>query len=172
MLRIVCTTDGVLETLDRTKVLHDYDVVEPTQNYQIIQNKGTPKYIINDHYSYLDIDFDGHYCLPLFAEITAQRYQKFPEIQATPNTVYAFNFMINKKQINRHMCMKFVELFGLGNYDHTWSGIGGDYDMSDIILELDRLKDNCPVSTQERSKLLGPVTKIDPKFFICSIQDT
>jgi len=165
MLRIVATLDGVPDSLDENSVLHVYDTFEPSQVYEIIQLKGTPKYIINDTYSSLDIEFDGHYCLPIVAELTALRFQKFPETQIAPDTDHTFNFMINKKQINRHLCMKFVEIFGLRNYDYTWSGIGRDFDMSDIISELGRLGGDSPIGSKERAKLLAPVTKIQPKFF-------
>jgi hypothetical protein len=165
MLRIVATLDRVPEPLDKNSVLHVYDAFETSEVHEIIQSKGTPKYVVNDHYSYLDNDIDGHYCLPLYAEMTAQHYQKFPEIQVAPDTICAFNFMINKKQINRHLCMKFVEIFELKKYDYTWSGIGRDFDMSDIILELDSLGDDSPIRSKEKGKLLSPVSKIKPKFF-------
>jgi hypothetical protein len=71
--------------------------------------------------------------------------------------------MINKKQINRFLCIKFVELFELTKYDYTWSGVDTKFDLSSMLNELDQLGDRSPLTTQQKSYILSSI-QIPPKF--------
>jgi hypothetical protein len=124
----------------------------------------TPAYIVNDHFSSIDPADCQIYCAPLFlAKNTELIVKNLPKIQ-TYNTRHIFNFMINKKQVNRFVCMKLIELFNLTNYDYTWSGVDQRFDMSAILNELDHLGKNSPLTQDQRTFLLAEV-KIPPKFF-------
>ena len=65
--------------------------------------------------------------------------------------------MINKKQINRFLCIKLVELFNLTSYDYTWSGVDTRYDMSKIIDELYQLGPKSPLTAEQKSLLLAAI---------------
>lgn len=124
----------------------------------------TPAYIVNDHFSSIDSTDCQIYCAPLFlAKNTELIVKNLPKIQ-TYNTRHIFNFMINKKQVNRFVCMKLIELFNLTNYDYTWSGVDQRFDMSAILNELDHLGKNSPLTQDQRTFLLAEI-KIPPKFF-------
>lgn len=123
-----------------------------------------PAYVVNDHFTSVDLDNYKVYCAPLWlAHNTRLIIQNLPK-QQTYKTQNIFNFMINKKKVNRFLCMKLVELFELTNYDYTWSGVDSKFDMSDIIDELIYLGNKSPLSPEQRSFLLSDI-KIPPKFF-------
>jgi hypothetical protein len=122
-----------------------------------------PAYIVNDHFSHVETLDRQIYCAPLFlAHNTEFIVENLPKKQDYTSR-HIFNFMINKKQVNRHLCIKLVELFGLTNYDYTWSGIDSKFDMSDIIDELDSLGKNSPLTRDQRSFILTEIG-IRPKF--------
>jgi hypothetical protein len=50
-------------------------------------------------------------------------------------TNQCFNFLINKKKINRYLLIKLVEYFKLTKLNYTWSGIGRQFDLTEIINE-------------------------------------
>jgi hypothetical protein len=133
-----------------TSILHDYQ----------------PKYIVNDHFSYIDILDKKIYTAPLhLAKILNLLVPNIDQNQIF-QTRHTFNFVINKKQINRFLCIKFVELFKLSNYDYTWSGVDSRFDMTDIITELDQLQlqGNQLLSADEKSHILSDI-QIPAKFF-------
>jgi len=121
-----------------------------------------PAYVINDHYSNISIQNRKIYTLPLFLA------KNIKSISINPNQEYVtqhiFNFIINKKQINRYLCIKLVELFNLSSYDYTWSGIGAEFDMSDVLIELAQLGNNSPITAEQRSMLLK-AAQLPAKFF-------
>jgi hypothetical protein len=133
-----------------TSILHDYQ----------------PKYIVSDHFSYIDILDKKIYTAPLFlAKILNFLVPNINQNQIF-QTRHTFNFVINKKQINRFLCMKFVQLFKLSNYDYTWSGADSRFNMTDIITELDQLQlqGNELLSADEKSHILSDI-QIPAKFF-------
>jgi hypothetical protein len=91
------------------------------------------------------------------------------KFDAPPTTKYIFTFTINKKQINRFLLLKLVEWFKLTDYCYTWSGIGREFDMSDILDELNGLERQ-PFGNQTKAFLLSPV-KFKKKF-INIVDDT
>jgi hypothetical protein len=72
-------------------------------------------------------------------------------------TKYIFTFNINKKQINRFLLLKLLEWFKLTDYCYTWSGIGREFDMSNVLDELKELEVQ-PFDNQTKLFLLSPVT--------------
>lgn len=72
-------------------------------------------------------------------------------------TKYIFTFNINKKQINRFLLLKLVEWFKLTDYCYTWSGIGREFNLSDILDELTGLGELQPFDDQIKSFLLSPI---------------
>ena len=155
-----------LNTVDKltdNHVLHIYDVFD--QEYvDYILTKGTPYCIVNDHLStppyHNPIPFYG---LPLFAEKDTRIVTDQLEFDNNLSTSHCFNFMINKKQINRFLCIKFVEHFNLTNFDYTWSAADQNFDMSDILKELDALGPRSPLDDKTRSAILAPI-KLKERF--------
>ena len=140
-----------------------YDVVNQAQLRDMLQGQ-FPAFIVNDHLSAMAPSDYQVYCAPLWlAKNTRWIVRNLPEHQDY-QTQYTFNFMINKKQVNRFLCMKLVELLKLGNYDYTWSGVDSRFDMTDILAELSSLGKDSPLSITQRSFLLSEI-RIPQKFF-------
>jgi hypothetical protein len=151
------TSVDKIDKITRDHVLHVYDVFDQEYVTKILQ-KGTPYAIISDHlvtspYSNA-IPFYG---LPLFAErVTKQIIEQF-KFNNDISTLNCFNFIINKKQVNRFLCIKFVEYFKLTDFDYTWSAVDQAFDMSNILAELDSLGDQTPLDQSTRSFILSPI---------------
>jgi hypothetical protein len=117
-----------------------------------------PAYVVNDHFVTTELLNYQVYCAPFYLANSANFIVKnLPEKQEY-QTQYTFNFMINKKQINRFLCMKLVELFGLTNYNYTWSGVDSRFDMTDILNELNYLGSSSPLTPEQVSFLLSNIT--------------
>ena len=140
-------THGSGKTQPRGSALTDNHVfwIEDNIDFQHIQtifaNYGKPKYIINDHVIdfYQDLDGIKIFSLPLFLE---REMKKFSNTQFTNkiSTVDCFNFIVNKKQINRFLLIKLVEYFQLHTNHYTFSGVDYSFDLSEIINELNELQ--------------------------------
>lgn len=124
-----------------------------------------PDVVINDHMSMDNIVPASLHkvSLPLFA---AGNARKFREVQTTDivTTNHSFNFMINKKTINRYLCIRMIEILGLTDYTYTWSGAGREQDLTKIIQELESLRHDPPITAEQRGLLLAPIG-IEPRFF-------
>jgi hypothetical protein len=121
-----------------------------------------PKYIVTDHWGHMEHPgFDIH-CLPVYAAQVAEVTKPIPPDDY--QTRYTFNFLLNKKQVNRFMCLKLVEFFKLKNYNYTHSGFNTQFDMSEIIRELDFLGNQAPLKDWDRSFVLAP-SEIPVKYF-------
>jgi hypothetical protein len=145
-----------IDKLTNNDVLHIYDVFNKAYIDFILLEKGTPKYIVSDHIT--KFDEVKIYGLPLITELIArQLVNKIEFKNSNMNTLTCFNFVINKKQINRFLCIKLVELFKLYNFDYTWSGVDDKADMTNIITELDMLGTQSPLDSTARSFILAPI---------------
>jgi hypothetical protein len=149
-----------LDTVDKITtdhVLHVHDYFDQDYVSKILQ-KGTPYAIVSDHMvtpPYSDpIPFYG---LPLYIEKNTKSIVDQYQFSNNISTVNCFNFMINKKQVNRFLCIKFVEWFKLTNFDYTWSAIDQRFDMSNILAELDSLGDQSPLDQPTRSFMLASI---------------
>jgi hypothetical protein len=155
-----------LETINKiTKdhVLHVYDIYDQDYFIKIFQ-KGAPYAVINtcmNAPTYSEpVPFYG---VPLYAEKSAKQLTNIIQLDNTISTVNCFNFMINKKQINRYLCIKFVEYFKLCNFDYTWSAVDQTFDMHNILVELDILGQQSPLDSDTKSFILAPI-QLEKKF--------
>jgi len=139
------------------------DVFDP-QKLNHVLKKRHPAYIVNDHFVEPYITDQKIYCVPLYFARESAKIIKNNPADLPYTTCYSFNFMINKKQVNRFLCMKLVELFNLSNYDYTWSGVDVTFDMTEILKELSGLGNRSPLSDHEKSFILGDI-QIPKKFF-------
>jgi hypothetical protein len=117
-----------------------------------------PKFIVGDNASEILYDNDFKiYTTPfrgLECEFDKLKNSSFVN---TIDTQYCFNFLINKKQINRHLLIKLVEYFQLDSFDYTWSGIGREFDMSQIIVEWQTDTNFQKFSKDLRVAVLSPI---------------
>ena len=125
-----------ISKLSESDVVHLYDVFDQTYIDTILATKGTPKYFISDHFSQVKFDKVQVLCLPLFIEQEIKKIAQVHLCQKELVTSTCFNFIINKKQINRFLCIKLVEWFALQDFVYTWSAVDQNFDMSLIISEL------------------------------------
>lgn len=94
--------------------------------------------------------------------------QVSPESQG--DTTSCFNFMANRKAVNRFIMMKMVSWFGLTTKNYSWSGVDNRYDMTDVIVELDILENQNQQFyqgqqwTEFRQHLLAPLT-LEPRWW-------
>ena len=155
----------IVTTENNKRILHIEDVITHEQLHQLLDNQKFD-YIFQDNMSELNYPGQEIYMLPLFIAETAGNLAINTSLispllmphSTTTNTKTAFNFMINKKQVNRYLCIKLVELFELTNFDYTWSGVDQNFDMSTILEELDMLGTSSPITVVERTVLLLPIT--------------
>jgi len=137
-------------------VLHVYDTFDQEFVNTLLQ-KGIPKAIISDHFTngtFAGIQMFG---LPLFAEREACNIIKNSKFDDNIHTKTCFNFMINKKQINRFLCIKLIEWFKFTDFDYTWSAVDRKFDLSHVITELDSLKNQSPLSPDARFFILHTI---------------
>ncbi len=158
-----------IEKLTNDHVLHVYDVFDQQYINQILK-KGTPGAIVSDHLlkpPYSDpIPFFG---LPLWVANNTSIIIDGYKFDDNISTINCFNFMINKKQINRFLCIKFVEWFKLSNFDYTWSALDQKFDMSDILTEIALLGNQSPLDQATKSFILSPI-KLEKRFIEFSEQ--
>ena len=155
-----------LDTIDKismNQVLHVCDILDREYFAKLFQ-KGTPYAVVSDSMTaptYSEpVPFYG---LPLYAEKSARNFNKVTTFDNNISTVNCFNFMINKKQINRYLCIKFVEYFKLADFDYTWSAVDQRFDMHNILVELDGLGTQSPLNSDIRSFILAPI-QLEKKF--------
>lgn len=152
--------------IGKDDVFHRYDVFECGQIKQLFDAKGKPAIFISDHIIHFDdfIDDVKFIGLPLWLEKKRQEWN-LDEFENTKyKTSCCFNFMINKKQINRYLCIKLVELFQLKCFVYTWSGADNRFDCSEIIQEHELLDNLSPLSLQQFSEILSPI-RLQPNFY-------
>ena len=122
-----------------------------------------PAYIVSNTMNNIEIPGKKIYCVPLWTAREASKIVSALSSDQSYQTQHTFNFMINKKQVNRFLCMKFVELFELTKYDYTWSGVDTIFDLSSVLNELDQLGDRSPLTKKQKSYILSSI-QISPKF--------
>ena len=152
-----------IEKLTNDHVLHIDDHFDQQYLNQILK-KGTPGAILSScvhtpPYSN-PIPFFG---LPIWLVDNTARIINGYKFDDNISTINCFNFMINKKQINRFLCIKFVESFKLSNFDYTWSAVDQTFDMSDILAEITLLGDQNPLDQATKSCILSPI-KLEKRF--------
>jgi len=154
--------DPYLSNIEDGDIVHKHDTFDQSDIDNLL-SRATPKYFINDHFTSGKFDGINFFGLPLYAEKEARRFNQQCLLSDDLQTLHCFNFIVNKKQINRYLCIKLVELFKLENFDYTWSGIDYSYDCSGIIKELDQLSKDSPLSQEQRKFILEPIN-LEKKF--------
>jgi hypothetical protein len=119
---------------------------------------GKPNLIYNEFYTKIDLDTKIPVCLLnyFFTEYAPQALKLSIVDSAAVDTCSPFNFMVNRKRINRHLMIKILEYFDLIKHaKYTWSKVDVNYDLSIIVQELDSIED---VWAQDiRSTILSPI---------------
>lgn len=153
-----------IDHLDSNDLFHLYDVFDDTLVERMVKEKGKPGVFVNDAFLYYEgIPKETTYIgLPLWMEQEAKKFT-IDEFTDTLVTNRCFNFMINKKLINRYLLLKLVEIFNLSSMIYTWSGLGPEENLTKIIEELDRLGDKSPLTVEQRAQLFESV-KLIPHF--------
>jgi hypothetical protein len=126
---------------------------------------GKPNAVMNNFYSKIDLDTDiPVYLIPLGFYYTAKFLLNCKIVDENEvSTVRPFNFMANRKRINRHLMIKLLEHFDLiGQAEYTWSNSDSNFDLSLILNELGSI--SAPWAEQVRSTILSPIG-IDPRWF-------
>jgi hypothetical protein len=149
-----------IDYLDSNDLFHLYDVFDNNFIDRMLKEKGKPGVMVNDAFLFYDempegLEFIG---LPSWLEQEAKKYSSDEFDDFAPLvTRHCFNFMINKKLVNRYLLLKLVELFRLTNMCYTWSGSGKEFDMSGIINELNQLGNCSPLTDEQRASMFQPV---------------
>ncbi len=140
------------------------DTLQLEAYQQLVEQHGIPEILISEahpEYSELPHKLQYYYC-PTFLKNQSKLLIDNCSLDTLP-TEYCFNFMINKKQINRFLLLKLVEWFDLSSYRHTWSGLGQQFDMTGCLHDFDLLANHVDV-IRFKSHMLSPVSKIVPNF--------
>jgi hypothetical protein len=142
-------------------VLYIWDVFTDQDLIKIFKLYGHPKYIIADSNSTYESKLDIKiYCIDFWIKAELSHYQhkwNIPDAKAL-KTTYSANFLINKKQINRVLLIKFCEIFNI-KCGYTWSGLGKNFDLSYIIEEKSKL--NNKTIDDVWGQILAPITQFD-----------
>lgn len=144
-------------------ILHIYDVFQPEKLEQYL-TLGTPKYIVNDHLTSIDLGTGNQlHCVPLWLDAEVKKFN-LCEMPATVHTDHIFNFIVNKAQINRLLCIKLVEWFKLQDYNYTWSAVKTKFNSDRILEEMDSLGERSPLPWETRGQILNEIV-LPKKFF-------
>jgi hypothetical protein len=149
-------------TLDGN-ILHVWDVIDDETIKTIIDNFGTPKYIIMDSFSYYKTLLDVPvYCIDAWIERQLKQLESTGAVTVVDVDVdHTANFLINRKQINRFLTLKLCEIFNI-DVNYTWSGMGKEFDCTHIIQEKNLLNDS--LIDQCWREILSPVSKFEKKW--------
>lgn len=139
----------------------DYDHLDLVFNKSIV-----PKFVVGDNAAAIEYPKKVYTTVYRGLELELRKFHNclyFTDKEI--KTTQCFNFLINKKQINRYLLIKLVEYFKLTKFNYTWSGIGRQADLTEIINEWNRVD---PLHTQFndnlRNCILSPI--LLHKFFL------
>ena len=151
-----------IQTINDSTIIWINDVFNQKDLLKLLQDRN-PAYIVSDHLSTVEHLPYQIYSAPMFlADTTRLIVNNLPGYQNF-ETRKNFNFIINKKNINRYLCLKLVEMFQLKNFNYTWSGVDKNFDLANIISEVKLLGSNSPLNQDQFSMLMHPVN-ITPYF--------
>ena len=122
------------------------DMISQDRLTDIIHKK---KYILLD--SFREFDNSNLYYAYFWLGNEIKQFVNL-EYTDTITTDHAVNFIINKKQINRYLTIKLVELYNL-RVGYSWSGIGETFDLGPFLDDIHRL----PIDRESASSLLSPI---------------
>lgn len=161
-----------VDHIQKHDLVHRCDVFDLDEINDLFQSKGVPAMFLSDLIIHCEdfyprVKFIG---LPLWLERQRKDWNLEEFDDKKTETNYCFNFMINKKQINRYLCIKLVELFKFKNFTYTWSGVDTRFDCSVIIKEHNDLNKLSPLTTEQFGEMLSPIL-IDPIFYYNGIEN-
>lgn len=171
---IRCPPDGLLNDcvsdkkvldnfqFDGSDILYIWDTIDELSLSEMLKQHGTPKYIVNDSFSYFDYPGINVYCVNKWLEWQLSKFEtEIDNYQHNFDTLHCANFCINKKQLNRYLAMKMVEIFEI-DCCYTWSGFGKNLDCTKIINEKNSLSDK----NLDRywGEILSPIQKFEKKW--------
>ena len=152
-------------TLTADDILIWFDVIYQEELAEVICLNGTPGLLVSTAHVELLLDSCPVQQYPWFLLNTCKDMAIAHVYDYLPVN-HCFNFLINKKQINRYLLLKLIDWFKLRSYDYTWSGIGTDMDLSGILAEFDQLSDNVILDlTKFKTHVLSPINYLPKKFF-------
>lgn len=144
------------------------DIIFPLDGFpdqwlsDLLADRDIPRLMITEYSFYQHPDLEIRYVgLPLWLEHEIKMGEQIGIKLKPAITRHVFNFMIDKKRLSRYLLCKCVEIFGLDDYDYTWSGQGRDFDLSDVLEEIHSCAD---LNQKQKSQMLSSIT-IDEKFF-------
>lgn len=126
---------------------------------ECIERFGKPDVVVQSFFPKIEFNTDiPIYGVSNFFRLFVGKFTTVDVIESENiTTQQTFNFMSNRKRINRFLMIKILEYFNLIKHaKYTWSGIGVDYDLSEILLELDSITQ--PWAQEIRSSILGSVS--------------
>lgn len=123
-----------------------HDMISQSRLTEIAHKK---KYILLD--SFRSFENSELYYAYFWLENQIKQFVKL-DYADTVTTEYAVNFIINKKQINRYLTIKLVELYNLC-VGYSWSGIGETFDLAPFVNDIHRL----PIDHSSISSLISPI---------------
>lgn len=166
---LACSFEELLKKYEHQ--YSDYLLMEPFEFWlskEVIdhctQTHGKPNAIMNTFYTRIELDTDiPVYLVPLdFYNLVTPLVNVAIVDSYQIKTTKSFNFMANRKRINRHLLIKLLEHFDLiDQAEYTWSGADPNFDLSKILKELDSI--SAPWAEHVRSTLLDPI-KIQPRW--------
>ena len=145
-----------MPALDNNTVFYIPDRFDPEWLYPVVDFYGKPGLVFG-FFSSLDLKDIPYFGLPISFAWQANKYFANEQFLDSVETEYAFNFIINRKRINRHLVAKLVELFQLTDYTYTASNVERSQNLQFIVDELNSLDPANPLLQIDRSCFLSPV---------------
>lgn len=142
------------------------DTIAPEYITDIIDQKGKPKYIVGDNAGSVSHSQLRIYTLPVRG-IELEWLMLKDKCELSSNiceTTHCFNFLINKKQVNRHILIKLIEYFKLTNYQYTWKGLDSKFDIENLMSEFDSDANNWPSEFGDLKTALAAPVGIKPNW--------
>lgn len=140
-----------------TDILYLCDTICVDELTDILNKNGLPAFIVGDNAGFVDYSFEI-FTVP-FRGLELEWNQLKPGLvfRAAQTTDFCFNFLINKKQINRHLLIKLVEYFkfDLSTFCYTWSGVDRNFNLNQVIKEID--DDRLGWPTDFKNHILSPI---------------
>ena len=155
-----------IDRFEPTDVYYHWDVLTEKIFSNLVNSKGYPYCVVEDSSCHSSVNGYNILAVPLWLKFENQRLLNeinLPDLSSL-ETNYAFNFCINKKQINRYLLMKLVEIFDLPSYDYTWSGIGKEFDIDRLLEEADQSDKNKDIMYDWLKNQLGVPISLQKKF--------
>lgn len=152
------------QLLDLTKRFHHDDIfyradtICPTNVESIIADLGEPGFIVGDNAGFVRCSGRDIYTVPFRGlELEWLSLRESFVLSRPESTDFCFNFMINKKQINRYLLIKLIEYLELdqNTFTYTWSGLDRRFDLHSTIKEIDN--DPCGWPDNFKNKILSPI---------------